>query len=347
MATPSTPAGQHTSADATTALAGATTSTSAADADPSATITIDPNLSNNETDSTFGDDLSSYTQSLTSSIYNYSYENGRRYHAYKSGSYPIPNDNAEMDRLDLTHGMIQFILDGKIHLSKIGSEPHHILDVGTGTGIWAIEMGDNYPTAEVRGIDLSPVQPAFVPPNVKFEIDDCEAPWTYPFKFDYIFSRYLAGSIKNWPGLVKQMFDNTAEGGWTEIQDFDFAFYSDDGSLTSDNATHQWITQLNNGFTQFGATSCPGPMVKGWMMDVGFTNIVEHKFKLPLGPWAKDKKLKTLGSWNMLFMIDSLEAVTVFIFTNVLKWKLEEVTVLLAKVRNDIVLKHVHAQYDL
>jgi cyclopropane fatty-acyl-phospholipid synthase-like methyltransferase len=42
-------------------------------------------------------------------------------------------------------------------------EPHNILDVGTGTGIWAIEAGDLYPSAAVTGVDLSPIQPNWMP----------------------------------------------------------------------------------------------------------------------------------------------------------------------------------------
>lgn len=48
---------------------------------------------------------------------------------------------------------------------------------GTGTGIWAIDMADTYPAAQVIGTDLSPVQPIFVPPNCRFEVDDFELDW--------------------------------------------------------------------------------------------------------------------------------------------------------------------------
>ncbi|KAI3528301.1 methyltransferase [Colletotrichum filicis] len=40
----------------------------------------------------------------------------------------------------------------------------------------ATEMGDFFPNAEVTGIDLSPIQPSWVPPNVKVEVDDVESP---------------------------------------------------------------------------------------------------------------------------------------------------------------------------
>lgn len=66
-----------------------------------------------------------------------------------------------MNRLDLTHHMIQLILGNKLHLAPIGENPRRILDIGTGSGIWAIEMGDQYPMAEIIGTDLSPVQPSW------------------------------------------------------------------------------------------------------------------------------------------------------------------------------------------
>jgi precorrin-6B methylase 2 len=90
----------------------------------------------------------------------------------------MPTDELEKDRLDLHHEIFLHILDGKLHLAPV-SEPHRILDIGTGTGIWAIDMADKYPMAEVIGTDLSPIQPKWCPPNCKFEIDDAEQVWTY------------------------------------------------------------------------------------------------------------------------------------------------------------------------
>lgn len=33
------------------------------------------------------------------------------------------------------------------------------LDIGTGTGIWAIDFADEHPETTVIGTDLSPIQP--------------------------------------------------------------------------------------------------------------------------------------------------------------------------------------------
>lgn len=46
-----------------------------------------------------------------------------------------------------------------------------------------------------------------VPPNVRFEIDDVEAEWTYHEKFDYIHCRFMGNAIQDWPRLVRQCFE--------------------------------------------------------------------------------------------------------------------------------------------
>lgn len=67
----------------------------------------------------------------------------------------------ESDRLDLIHEMVRITLGNKLHLAPIGEKPQRVLDIGTGTGIWAIEMGDDYPLTEIIGIDLSAIQPSW------------------------------------------------------------------------------------------------------------------------------------------------------------------------------------------
>ena len=56
------------------------------------------------------------------------------------------------------------------------------------------------------GNDLSPIQPRWTPPNVRFEVDDIEAEWAYDAPFDYIHSRYMLCSIADWPKYMSQAF---------------------------------------------------------------------------------------------------------------------------------------------
>lgn len=45
-----------------------------------------------------------------------------------------------------------------------------------------------------------------VPPNVRFEVDDVEAEWTYSAPFDYIHCRYMVASIFDWPRFLRQTY---------------------------------------------------------------------------------------------------------------------------------------------
>lgn len=75
-----------------------------------------------------------------------------------------------MGRNDLQHCKFGLLLGDKLHLAPINEHPQKILDMGTGSGIWAIDMADKYPTAEVIGVDTAPVQPTLLPPNLIFEV---------------------------------------------------------------------------------------------------------------------------------------------------------------------------------
>ena len=152
-------------------------------------------------------DTASSTQSIRSSVLSYPIEYGRQYHAYKAGTYHRPNDEAELDRLDLFHAMLLTAHDDRLHLASLVPPPQRILDCGSGTGIWAIEIGEKFPNAEVIGVDISANTPDFVPPNVRFEIDDVEDQWTWGAPFDYIHSRYMTGGIKDWRKYVGQCFE--------------------------------------------------------------------------------------------------------------------------------------------
>lgn len=68
-------------------------------------------------------------------------------------------------------------------------------------------VGDLYPSANILGVDLSPIQPTWVPPNVKFMVDDVESPWLHRRNhFDYVHGRHIVMAIRNWDALMSRAY---------------------------------------------------------------------------------------------------------------------------------------------
>ncbi|KAF4952433.1 hypothetical protein FSARC_12628 [Fusarium sarcochroum] len=318
------------------------------------TVDADPILHPDEeilddNDSSLGDDVASSTQSISSSILNYRHENGRTYHRYKDGKYHLPNDEAENERLDLQHHLFLLTFSDKLGLSPPNSSDSNakrVLDLGTGTGIWAIDYADEHPQAEVIGIDLSPIQPDFVPPNVRFIIDDIDEEWNYGEEFDYVHSRMMMFSIKDWDKYIRKIFKSLAPGGYIEIQETDGMISSDDGTLKEDHALAKWCKLLGEAFTKLGSTSIEFDRIKATMAEVGFTDIVDTRFKWPVNPWPKNKKYKELGTWNNYNGSRAIDSLTMGSFTRAHGWTRDEVTMFLVDVRKDTNNPRIHA-YNL
>jgi len=98
------------------------------------------------------------------------------------------------------------ITDGCLFLVLITPYLQKIIDIGTGTGMWVVEMGDLFPGAEVLGLDLLPIQPAWVPPNVKFVIDDVEDEWANGVGWDFAHFRSMALVLRDLQRGVDQTF---------------------------------------------------------------------------------------------------------------------------------------------
>jgi SAM-dependent methyltransferase len=289
------------------------------------------------------------TKSLSDSIVRSREEFGRTYHSYRAGSYPFPNDNPENDRMEEQYEIIKMVMDGRLHLAPFSDDcpPRRVLDIATGTGIWAIEMGDKYPEAEIIGSDLSPIQPGFVPPNVRFFIEDSSDEWDYPAKFDFIHTRITVGcwsDMKN--EIIQRAFDHLEPGGWLECQEIPALIVCDDGTMPDDYGWLRWVREFQAGGRIANRQLDLGPQLKEWMHEVGFVDIHEMTFKIPLNGWPKEMRLKHVG---MLWQRNLLEGVSGFSLDmfNRLGKSIEEIEIALVDVRNSLFDRSVHAYHKV
>ncbi|KAL8651681.1 MAG: hypothetical protein Q9226_004600 [Calogaya cf. arnoldii] len=273
----------------------------------------------------------SITDTLDSAYSRYRWENGRRYHSYRDGAYWGPNDETHNDQQDIAHHAWRLALNNKLHLAPVHN-PERILDVGTGTGIWAIEMAELFPDAQVVGTDLSPIQPTWVPPNCIFEVDDVTMEWTYrKDSFDFIHSREMFGSIADWDEYFRQCYLHLKPGGCVEALERGVKPVSDDGTVGPD---HFWTT-WGNTVLSIGETWGKGfnawEILKERMEAAGFVDVVQVPMKWPIGPWMQDDHMKELGMWNALRLDTGLEGYVMRLFTMAGGWSYTEVQAFLGK----------------
>ncbi|KAI1363285.1 S-adenosyl-L-methionine-dependent methyltransferase [Xylaria arbuscula] len=302
-----------------------------------------------DVDSAYGDDNASSTASLSASILEYRTVHGRTYHSERGNAQSWnPNDAQHDESMDILHHVSTLMQDGRITMAHIDDNIHKVLDVGCGTGIWAIDFADQYPHTEVIGVDISPSQPQWIPPNLKFEIDDITQPWTYPrSSFDYIHMRWLIGAIPDWYMVFREVFQTLKPGGIFESKESSCIIQSDDGTVPYGSALDQWGRVFSEAGKRFGRTFRPLEeelQIKA-MQAAGFVDIKVYNMKTTLGPWPADPKHKEIGQYARLALEQDIEGFIMYMWTTVLGWTREEIAVYAAHLRRELRSPQYHAYY--
>ncbi|KAL2830954.1 S-adenosyl-L-methionine-dependent methyltransferase [Aspergillus pseudoustus] len=276
------------------------------------------------------------TMSILSEVTNYRIEHGRRYHAFCDGVYWGPNDEQAQSLQDMTHSLYLATFGGRLHLAPV-LYPQEILDIGTGSGVWAIDAADVYPGAKITGVDLSPVQPSLVPLNCFFEIDDVALPWTFaPNRFDLIYVRDIFGSIPDWSDFLAQCWRCLRPGGYVEIVGHSVEPISDDCDIPCNHVYSVW------GQTIAQAGRITGKSFSVWqtsarhLKQAGFVDICRLDYKWPVHGWNPGPQLRELGRLNQNRMDLGAEDTALRLLTSTLQWSEDRARKLIAEMRSAI-----------
>ncbi|KAH8130064.1 S-adenosyl-L-methionine-dependent methyltransferase [Trichoderma asperelloides] len=259
------------------------------------------------------------SMSLTESVYNFPRHFGRTYHAYREGSYAFPNDKPEIERLALQDAIFMKIMNNRLYFAPLSDQPpKRVLDIATGAGDWAIAMGDRFPNAKVMATDLSPIQPETVPENVEFYVEDSSEPWDYSESFDYIHTKTTGACWESFETqIAQQAFDTLMPGGWLESQEVLPVPHCDDGTLKPDSALGLWFRDFLNAAAEARRPVTEACNLRSIYERVGFVDIHERVYKIPLNGWAKDAKLKEVGKMMELNMQMGLSAFSLGLFSRI------------------------------
>ena len=82
-----------------------------------------------------------------------------------SGPLPWPCDSLELERVEAQHWLLRLLL-GYPYLGPVAEiltsageiGQAKVLDIATGVGVWAMNVAEMFPWAEVIGVDNAPIQ---------------------------------------------------------------------------------------------------------------------------------------------------------------------------------------------
>jgi ubiquinone/menaquinone biosynthesis C-methylase UbiE len=214
---------------------------------------------------------------------------GREYAA--GVPYGLPADLNETNRLDFQHFVLRVAFKGNYAAPL--KTPLSILDVGTGTGRWAMDMAQQYPHANVIGVDISepPIHggqgahsiPDIQPENYRFvKANVLEG---LPFddqSFDFTHQRLLFFAIPadKWPFVLSELYRVTRPGGWVEVAEGHFGYES------AGPATQKLVESALAALLARGIDPRVGPLLGSQLGRAGFLSPQTRVAKLPVGAWG-------------------------------------------------------------
>ncbi|CAK7265059.1 hypothetical protein SEPCBS119000_001317 [Sporothrix epigloea] len=291
----------------------------------------------------------------------------------KDGSklYALPNDETEQNRDDMKHSMALLLMRDELFYSPVDAQLRSggmVYDLGTGTGIWAIDVAEKYPRTVVRGIDLSPIQPPYVPPNLSFAIDDFEDEWPLPANaFDLIHMRFSLWAVDDRATLFRRIFHHLKPGGFVEFQELVPQMSCDDDTLppahVMPNALRDFAHYIGMGLRYsnrlaggnlFGDNACDSRTMDKTMTQelssAGFADVQIVRHKCPLGGWAKYPDMQRCGLLFREAMLEGLRGWShrpLGTTAGGLGWTPTQIEMFLIDVRKAVMDPNVHAYFPL
>lgn len=204
--------------------------------------------------------------------------------------YPLPKDMGEINRLDFQHYLLRTGIGGNF-MAPV-QQPSAILDVGAGSGRWAMEIASLFPSARVIGTDLVPpaVDEASIlghgldhrPPNYSFVPGNVLEGLPFPdASFDFVHQRLLITAIPKarWPHVIGELVRVTRPGGWVELAECGVLEQGGPGSM---GLWGSWIEFLLTRGVDFTIGHTIGQMLS----DAGLASVQQHALYFPMGDWG-------------------------------------------------------------
>jgi hypothetical protein len=180
---------------------------------------------------------------------------------------------------------------------------------------------------------------------VEFQIDDAEQEWDFSTKFDYIHGRALISCFIDPRSVWQQAFDTLNPGGWFEMQEPEMPM----AYLTPpppDSPLKLWNDEIRAATVLIRRPWDRAPLYKGWFEEIGFEEVTEKRYWIPMNPWPKGSYYKTVGTYALADFHDGIEAASAKLLS-LRGWKTGDIAEFVPKVQRDLADPNTHAYMNV
>jgi hypothetical protein len=119
-------------------------------------------------------------------------------------------------------------------------------------------------------------------------------------------------------------------------------------SINPGTSFMQWCVSQGEAASKAGlCLRTNGTVLSAYLEKAGFVDVTVLEFRLPIGPWAAKKRLRDAGLLQLSAMLEGIEGLSLRLFTFYAGWTLDELKILLAKVRTELKDKNCHAYWPV
>ncbi|KAJ3499543.1 hypothetical protein NLG97_g248 [Lecanicillium saksenae] len=253
-----------------------------------------------------------------------------RYYGNWRNSYHFPIDSEELTRLDMLNKFFYLARGGQAFSSPLrrGGQTR-VLDLGTGTGIWAIQVAEDVdPVPHVMAVDLHKIQPALLVGTPS----------------------YLQATISNnsWPATYQKAFKHTAPGGHLEQVEIEWVPRWEGATMPECSALLEWSQKFLSGMDEFHRSArLSGPNVRRMVETAGYVDFKETIIRCCVSPWCHGQGETLVANWFNICFTEGIEAMSLVPLMEKCYMTLCQVKALQARVKRESCNLKFHAYFNM
>ncbi|KAI0744450.1 S-adenosyl-L-methionine-dependent methyltransferase [Earliella scabrosa] len=230
---------------------------------------------------------------------------GRLFHSHGGCPYPLPVDAEEQQRQNGLNQLLRRLIGdpavGPLRdvLAFAPGEQRRVLDLGTGTGHWILDMARDFPHARFYGVDIVPIATRYPPRNVQFEMHDIKERFRFDTaSIDLVHARSITMAIRDYGALLPEIARVLRRGGlFVSCEWGRFPALADGGDVAA-RAPHAcaFFTAVRETLRDRRGIQPIAPHIPRLLEDSGyFTQVVPRRYLMPIGDWHTDPDLQEIG----------------------------------------------------